>query len=67
MGHQVEVPLRGMIDALVHHGARQHVAVLKVLVSVLGEESGVMTLLDDQIGDAWLVLGIQCLAKISSR
>ena len=67
VGHQVEVPLRGMIDALVHHGSRQNVAVLKVLVSVLGKESGVVTLLHDQIGDAWLVFLIQSLAKFGSN
>ncbi len=38
MGHQVEVALRGMVNALVNHGAGKSIAVL-VLVIVGGKES----------------------------
>ena len=35
---EVEVALGGVVDALVHYGAGQHVPVPLVLVPILGEE-----------------------------
>ena len=60
MGAEVEVKLCWMSDALVHSCSSRNVATLACLISTVStEEAGVVTFLDNNECDAWLVVSLQ--------
>ena len=60
MGAEIEVELCRVGDADVHRGARWNVAALAALLLLVGtEEPRVVTLLDHDESNTWLVVGLE--------
>ena len=58
MTQKIVIALRWMVDTLVHNSASQSIAILLILVVIGGEEPGVVSLLDNNIGDLRLIAAI---------
>ncbi len=62
MAVEVEVKLHGVADLPVHHGPRQHVALL--LVVGIREQACVVALLHDHKGNGRAVAGLKLLTRL---